>query len=88
MSKLKAGTMPPEGLPHQGKPLVAALVSDSDEDVLVLQLTGNLLDETGIMGEDVVVILKKRKKQALPSSSRSLTSGGSPSGRRLLSNNL
>ncbi len=67
--------MPPEGLPHQGKPLVAALGPDSDGDVLVLQLTGNLLDETGIMGEDVVVILKKRKKQALPSSSRSLTSG-------------
>ncbi len=62
MSKLKAGTMPPEGLPHWGKPLVAALGPDSDGDVLVLQLTGNLLDETGIMGENVVVILKKRKK--------------------------
>ncbi len=54
--------MLPEGLPHQGKPPVAALGPDSDGDVLVLQLTGNLLDETGIMGEDVVVILKKRKK--------------------------
>ena len=54
--------MPPEGLPHQGKPLVAALGPDADGDVLVLRLTGNLLDETGIMGEDVVVILKKRKK--------------------------
>jgi len=62
MSKLKAGIMPPEGLPHQGKPLVAAQGPDSDGDVLVLQLTGNLLDETGIMGEDVVVILKKQKK--------------------------
>ena len=54
--------MPPEGLPHQCKPLVAALGPDSDGDVLVLRLTGNLLDETGIMGEDVVVILKTRKK--------------------------
>jgi len=62
MSKLKAGTMPPGGLPHQDKPLVAALGPDSDGDVLVLQLTGNLLDETGIMGENVVGILKKRKK--------------------------
>ncbi len=60
--KLKAGTMLLEGLPHQGKPLVAALGPDSDGGVLVLQLTGNLLDETGIMGEDVVVILMKRKK--------------------------
>ncbi len=50
--------MPPEGLPHQGKLLVVALGPDSDGDVLVLQLTVNLLDETGIMGEDVVVILK------------------------------
>ena len=80
--------MPPEGLPHQGKPLVAALVPDSDEDVLVLQLTGNLLDETGIMGEDVVVILKKRKKQALPSSSRSLTSGGPHRAAVFFSNDL
>ncbi len=62
MSKLKAGTMPPEGLPHQGKLLVAELGPDSDGDVLVLQLTGNILDETGIMGEDVGVILKKLKK--------------------------
>ncbi len=62
MSKLNAGTMPPEGLPHQGKLLVAALGPDSDGDVLVLQLTGNILDETGIMGEDVGVILKKLKK--------------------------
>ncbi len=54
--------MPPGGLPHQDKPLVAALGPDSDGDVLVLQLTGNLLDETGIMGENVVGILKKRKK--------------------------
>ena len=54
--------MPLEGLPHQGKPLVAALGPDSDGDVLVLQLTGNILDETGIMGEDVGVILKKLKK--------------------------
>ncbi len=54
--------MPPEGLPPRGKPLVAALGPDSDGDVLVLQLTGSLLDETGIMGEDVVVILKTRKK--------------------------
>ena len=62
MSKLKAGTMPPEGLPPRGKPLVAALGPDSDGDVLVLRLTGNLLDETGITGEEVVVILKTRMK--------------------------
>ncbi len=54
--------MPSEELPHQDKPFVAALGPDSDGDVLVLQLTCNLLDETGIMGEDVVVILMKRKK--------------------------
>ncbi len=54
--------MPPERLPHQGKPLVAALGPDSDGDVLVLRLTGNLPDETGIIGENVVIILKKRKK--------------------------
>ncbi len=79
--------MPPEGLPHQGKLLVAALGPDSDGDVLVLQLTGNILDETGIMGEDVGVILKKLKKCVLPSSSRSLTSGGPQSGRRFSSSN-
>ncbi len=62
LSKLKAGTMPPEGLPHQGKLLVAVLGPDSDGDVLMLQLTGNLLDETGITGEEVVVILKTRMK--------------------------
>jgi len=54
--------MPSEELPHQDKPLVAALGPDSDGDVLVLQLTGNLLDETGTLGENVVGILKKRKK--------------------------
>jgi len=54
--------MPPEGLPHRGQSLVAALGPDSDGDVLVLRLTGNLLDEAGIMREDVVDILKKRKK--------------------------
>ncbi len=44
--------------------LVAALGEVADGDVLVLQLTGNLLEESGgtpIVGEDVVVILKKGK---------------------------
>ncbi len=39
--------MPPEGLPHQSKPLVAALGPDTDGDVLMLQLTGNPLDVLG-----------------------------------------
>jgi len=41
--------------------IVAALGAVSDGDVLVLELTGNLLDGTPIVGEDVVVILKKGK---------------------------
>lgn len=44
--------------------LVAALGEVADGDVLVLQLTGNLLEESGgtpIVGEDVIVILKKGK---------------------------
>jgi hypothetical protein len=45
--------------------VVAALVDVNDGDVIVIPLTGNLLDEFGgtpIVGEDVVVILKKVKK--------------------------
>lgn len=45
--------------------VVAALGDVNDGDVLVLQLTGNLMEEFGgtpILGEDVVVILKKGKK--------------------------
>lgn len=37
----------------------------SDGDIMVLELSGNLLEEFGgtpIKGEDVVVILKKKKK--------------------------
>ncbi len=44
--------------------IVAALGDVEDGDVLVLQLTGNLLPDFGgtpIVGEDVVVILKKGK---------------------------
>lgn len=41
--------------------VVAALGNVSDGDVLVLQLTGNLLEEGSFVGEDVVVILKKGK---------------------------
>jgi len=41
--------------------IVAALGAVSDGDVLVLELTGNLLDGTPIVGEDVVVFLKKGK---------------------------
>ena len=39
--------------------IVAALDSVSDGDVLVLTLTGNLLNGRAITGEDVVVIVKK-----------------------------
>ena len=39
--------------------IVAALGDVADGDVLILTLTGNLLDGTSIEGEDVVVILKK-----------------------------
>jgi len=45
--------------------IVADLGDVEDGDVLVLQLTGNLMEEydgTAIVGEDVVVILKKGKK--------------------------
>ena len=41
--------------------IVNVLGSVSDGDVLVLALTGNLLDGTDIEGEDVVVINKKGK---------------------------
>ena len=40
--------------------VVAALGPVTDREVLVLKLTGQLLDGTPIVGEDVVVILKKR----------------------------
>jgi hypothetical protein len=39
--------------------VIAALGEVGDGDVLVLQLTGNLMDGTPIMGEDVVIILVK-----------------------------
>jgi hypothetical protein len=39
-----------------------ALRDINDGDVLVLELTGELNEETKIKGEDVVVILKKGKK--------------------------
>ena len=39
--------------------VVAALGPVTDGDVLVLHLTGNMLDGTLLVGEDVVVILKK-----------------------------
>ncbi len=42
--------------------IIAALGEVSDGDVLVLTLSGKLLDGTEFTGEDVVVILKKGKK--------------------------
>ena len=42
--------------------VVAALGPVNDGDVLVLQLTGSLLDGGPFFGEDVVVILKKEKQ--------------------------
>lgn len=45
--------------------IITAIGDVNDGDVLVLQLTGNLLEDFGgtpIVGEDVVVILKKGKK--------------------------
>ena len=41
--------------------VVTALGAVSDGDVLVLQLSGSLLDGTPIAGEDVVIIRKKGK---------------------------
>jgi hypothetical protein len=41
--------------------IVEALGEVEDGDVLVLELTGNLLGGEGFVGEDVVVILKKGK---------------------------
>ena len=42
--------------------VVLALGPVEDGDVIVATLTGELLDGTPIVGEDVVVILKKGKK--------------------------
>jgi hypothetical protein len=41
--------------------VVKALGEVEDRECLTLQLTGNLLDGTAIVGEDVVVILKKKR---------------------------
>jgi hypothetical protein len=43
--------------------VVKALGKVKDGECLTLQLTGNLLDGTAMVGEDVVVILKKKKKK-------------------------
>jgi len=43
--------------------VVKALGKVKDGECLTLQLTGNLLDGTAIVGEDVVVILEKKKKK-------------------------
>jgi len=45
-------------LKFRAQDVVAVLGTVSDGDVLVLQLTGNLLDGTPIAGEDVVIIRK------------------------------
>jgi hypothetical protein len=50
-------------LKFNSKELVAAIGEVADGDVLVLSLTGNLMEEFGgtpIIGEDVIVILKKK----------------------------
>jgi len=49
-------------LKFDSQAVVAALGPVTDGEVRVLQLTGNLLDGTAIVGEDVVVILKKGKQ--------------------------
>lgn len=46
-------------LKFKAQEVVAALGVVNDGDVLLLQLTGDLLDGRAIAGEDVVVILKK-----------------------------
>jgi hypothetical protein len=50
-------------LKFKSQELVAAIGEVADGDVLVLSLTGNLMEEFGgtpIIGEDVIVILKKK----------------------------
>lgn len=47
-------------LKFDNQAIVAALGLVTDREVRVLKLTGNLLDGTPIVGEDVVVILKKK----------------------------
>jgi hypothetical protein len=50
-------------LKFKSQELVAAIGAGADGDVLVLSLTGNLMEEFGgtpIIGEDVIVILMKK----------------------------
>ena len=47
-------------LKFDNQAIATALGSVVDQEVRVLKLTGNLLDGTPIVGEDVVVILKKK----------------------------
>jgi hypothetical protein len=46
-------------LKFDAQAIIAALGPVSHDDVIVVQLTGELLDGTEIIGEDVIVILKK-----------------------------